>query len=97
MLVANSIPYHRSFEPIEGTSAWFWWDNSSTTTDLFSIRSALTTDCLIILDIELNYIIATGAITSVPLTTTSSLTGLVYRTLPITGINFIPVELDTDT
>ncbi len=96
MLVANSIPYHRSFKPLDGTSASWWWDNSSSTTDLFSIRSALNTDCVIILDIELKYIIATGAITSVPLTTTSSLNGLVYRLLPITGLNFTPVELDVD-
>jgi len=96
MLVTNAVPFQKSFYPMVATSAWEWWDNSSTASDLFSLRSTLSTDCQIYLDIEIQYILNTGAIASVPLTTTSSVTGLVYRSLPITGLNFNPVDLDTD-
>jgi hypothetical protein len=97
MLVANAIPFQKSFFPPEATSAWQWWDNSSTASDLFSIRTTLSTDIRIYIDIEITYILNTGAITSVPLTTTSAVTGLVYRSLPIATLNFVPVDLDTDT
>jgi len=97
MLVTNGVPFTRSFFPTEGSSAWLWWDNSSTSTDLFSVRSATGSEVIIIIDIEITYIINTGAITNVPLTTTSAVTGLVYRTLPISSPAFVPVDLDTDT
>jgi len=95
MLVANAIPAHRSFYPPEGASSWFWWDNSSTTTNLFSVRNSQGTDLAIIMDLELQYILNTGAITSVALTGASTLTGIAYRYLPITGLTFMPVDLDT--
>ncbi len=96
LLFTNAIPVHASFYPYEGSSASFWWDNTSTLTELFSLRST-ETDISVILDIQLEYIINTGAITSVALSGASSFTGVGYRTLPIGNNSFTPVDLDVVT
>ncbi len=96
LLVGPGFPNHRSFYPQEGTSAWLWWDATSTTTELFGI-SATDSSITIFLDIEFEYVIADGAITNVALTTTASVTGLVYRQLPIGNPIFVPIGLSTDT
>jgi hypothetical protein len=94
LLVANAIPFHKSFIPPEGTSPWFWWDNSSTTTNLFSIESGLATGCVIFLDFDLKYILNSGAITSTALSVNSTFTGIGYRELPIGDLSFSPTDLD---
>jgi hypothetical protein len=95
MLVANSIPYHQSFIPVEGTSAWFWWDNTSSTTNLFQVASTLSSDVLIYIDFDIKYVLNTGATTSVALTANATFTGIGYRQLPIGNLEFSPADLDT--
>ena len=94
LIYASAIPAHASYYPYEGSAASWWWDNTSTTTNLFSIRS-VETDINIFLDIEFEYIIKTGAVSSVALTSPSSFTGVGYRVLPIGNLLFTPVDLDS--
>ncbi len=97
LMVANAIPIHRSFYPYEGTNASWWWTSTSTTTDLFSLISTLPDDIQIVVDVEIRFTFASGNITNVALTTTSGVTGLVYRLMPIGELTFTPVDLDFDS
>ncbi len=97
MMVANAIPIHRSFYPYEGTNASWWWTSTSTTTDLFSLVSALPDDIQIVLDVEIRYTFGSGSVTNVALTTTAGVSGLVYRLMPIGELIFTPVDLDFDS
>lgn len=96
MIIGPGFPNHRSFWPPLATTAWDWHDATDTTTNIFTLICD-DGSIKIFLDLEFEYVIADGAITNVPLTTTAGLTGIVYRTLPITGLTFMPVGLNTDT
>jgi len=95
MFYSNAIPMQRSFRPVEATTAWLWWNNTATNTPLFSIRNQEPTGVVVLVDLELKYIQATGAVTSVTLTQNCSFTGIGYRELPIGVLEFSPVDLDT--
>lgn len=97
LIVGNGLSETMCFFPPEGSSAWFWWDATSTTTGLFGVSCDNSSGLKIYLDINFIYIMADGASTSVPLVTTSAITGYVYRELPISSLTFSPVGLTTDT
>lgn len=92
VLVGNAMPTVRSFFPPEGSTSWFWHDRPSTATDLweFNIDNDGVT---VIMDLELEYIIADGSITAITLANAPAFTGIGYHAIPIVSSQIFDVVL----
>jgi hypothetical protein len=93
ILIGNTTPDHVSFYPPEGSTAWFWHDDQSANENLFDVSTSNPTHNYIILDIELEYIINDGALTSQTLNNAAAFTGIAARHIPIATENFHAVNL----
>lgn len=92
ILVGNAMPTVRSFFPPEGSTCYFWHDSPTATTDLWELN--IDNDGVtVIMDLELEYIIADGAITAITLTSPSNFTGVGYHDIPTVGTQTFNVVL----
>ena len=96
--VGVGVPTNKSYYPPEGTSCEWWYDSSSTNTNMFalSLSSLNSGDAIVFLDLEFEYILHGGTSTTI---TTSAFpaTGIAYLTLSQSGDIFVPLGLTTVT
>lgn len=82
MLASNTVPCHMSFFPAISSTAWDWHDDQGSNDALFSL-SLNNNSTTLILDIEMEYIINDGAVSSQTLNNASAITGISSRRIPI--------------
>lgn len=93
--VGVGVPTTRSYYPPEITSTGWWYDNGAPSVELFSLtQTGLNAGVAsIYLDLDFEYILQNGQVTTVNLATASGLTGIQYPGLPLTTLAFVPTNL----
>jgi len=94
MFFSPGVPARRNFYPPEDSSARWWYDNASTTTDLFQLYMSNNEIPLFFLDIEFEYNLQDGASVNSVFTTNATFTGYAYRILPLASEQFTPLGLN---
>ncbi len=79
MYASQGVPARHSFYPPDDSLSQFWWDESSTNTPLCSIDAQyVTSEPVVYIDLEIEYVHASGAMSAVTISA-ASFTGIAYH------------------
>lgn len=92
MIGQIATPMRETFVPPKDTPCDFWYDPTDASTNLFKITSA--GGCDMILDFNIQYMIADGGVLNATLNTASTVTGICARRLTSSPANMDAVGLN---
>jgi len=98
MVYSQGVPAKWNFYPPEGSLASFWFNQDVSGVDSTSVfdMDPDNSTVKVVMDLDFEYVIATGISSTVTLTGASSLTGIAAICLPLATDELTPVGIHSD-